>query len=49
MVNGMEADLDVVVVMVYRLSHAFLTCGVEGNMRGETYLAFLRNELAEIH
>jgi hypothetical protein len=26
-----------------------LTCGVEWNMRGETCLAFLRNELAGIH
>ena len=49
MVNGVEADLDVVVVIVYRLAHVFfLTCGVEWNMRGETRLAFLRNELAGI-
>jgi hypothetical protein len=29
MVNGVEADLDVVVVIVYRLAHVFVTCGVE--------------------
>lgn len=48
MVNGVEADLDVVVVIVYRLAHVFLTCGVEWNTRGATRLAFLRNELAGI-
>jgi len=49
MVNGVEADLDVVVVIVYRLAHVFVTCGVEWNTRGATCLAFLRNELAGIH
>jgi len=44
-----EADLDVVVVIFHRLVHVFLTCGVEWNTRGETCLAFLRNELAGIH
>jgi hypothetical protein len=40
MVNGAEADPDIVVVIVYRLAHAFLTCGVEGNTRGGTCMAF---------
>lgn len=34
MVNGVEADLDAMVVIIYRLAQAFLTCGVEGNTRG---------------